>query len=493
MENVKAIEHGSVRLWRLFHNKLTQLGVDPKTIDWLVKWGEGFAKSMKGPLASRSASDVLNYLEKLAGNENIKDWQLKQAVQALQHLYQDHFGTDWARKWQWDKAAAHVLALQTQQGGGAADRDQLAPAEFPVKPVSPPPRKNVPTSNFLDRCDNPADKAESAELLAKLRLEIRKRHYSLRTEQAYEGWVLRFLSFCRAISVAAPAEAEVKAYLDYLVEKRQVSASTQAQALNAIVFLFKTALDHPLGDIGAFTRSRRPRKLPDVLSVAEIERLLGEMSGSTALMAGLLYGSGLRLMECLRLRVKDIDFEYGEIKVWGKGGKHRGTVLPERYEEDLRQHLRLVKELHQEDLAAGFGQVYIPPALARKYPKAAGQWPWQYVFPSQKRSVDPRSNRVLRHHIHETSLQKAVTAAARKIGLAKQVGCHTLRHSFATHLLENGADIRTVQELLGHENVATTMIYTHVMKRPGVSVRSPADRNLQASHPGRGKVKPPAK
>jgi integron integrase len=493
METVKVNENGTARMWQLFHNKLTQLGVDPKSIGWLVKWGEGFAKSMKGPLASRSASDVLCYLEKLARNNNIKDWQLKQAVQALQHLYQDYLDTDWARKWQWDKAVTHVLALQARRGEINANQNQLAPNKVTVIPECQLPLEDAPATTFLDQCNNPAAKAESAELLAKLRLEIRKRHYSLRTEQAYEGWTLRFLSFCRAISVAVPAEAEVKAYLDYLVEKRQVSASTQSQALNALAFLFKTTMDTPLGDIGAFTRSRRPRKLPEVLSVAEIEPLLAEMKGSTALMAGLLYGSGLRLMECLRLRIKDIDFEYGEIKVWGKGGKHRATVLPERYEKDLRQHLRLVKELHESDLAAGFGQVHMDPALSRKYPKAAGQWPWQYVFPSLKRSVDPRSNLVLRHHIHESSLQKAVKAAARKIGLTKQVGCHTLRHSFATHLLENGADIRTVQELLGHANVATTMIYTHVMKRPGVSVLSPADRNLQDSSEGHRKSKPPVK
>ncbi|NTV14463.1 MAG: integron integrase [Desulfobulbaceae bacterium] len=430
---------------------------------------------MKGPLASRSAADVLRYLEKTAQAPNIKDWQIKQAVQALQHLYQDQLDADWARKWQWDKAEAHALALLKKPGNATKPPTTSGKPAPPTSRPSPSQLEISPTQGFHDQACEPALKNEYAALLGKLRTEIRNRHYSLRTEQAYEGWALRFLAFCRATSVPEPREAAVKAFLDYLVESRQVSASTQAQALNAVVFLFKVALTQPLGDIGAFTRSRRPKKLPEVLSVAEIEQLLGAMEGTAALMAGLLYGSGLRLMECIRLRVKDIDFEYRQIKVWGKGQKHRPTVLPRRYEAPLREHLQRVKALHQQDLTAGHGQVYMEPALARKYPKAAGQWQWQYVFPARQLSVDPRSGQVHRHHVHETSLQKAVPAAARKVGLTKQVGCHTLRHSFATHLLENGADIRTVQELLGHENVATTMIYTHVMNRPGVNVKSPAD------------------
>lgn len=477
MDTVKVKENGSVRLWLLFHAKLINLGIDPKQADWLVKWAEGFAKSMKGPLASRSAADVLRYLEKTARAPNIKDWQIKQAVQALQHLYQDQLDADWARKWQWDKAEAHALAILKKPGAARPPTASTKPSP-PTSHPQPTRLEISPTQGFHDQAGDPALKSDHAVLLGKLRTEIRNRHYSLRTEQAYEGWALRFLAFCRATSAPEPREAEVKAFLDYLVESRQVSASTQAQALNAVVFLFKAAMTQPLGEIGAFTRSRRPKKLPEVLSASEIEQLLAAMSGTAELMAGLLYGSGLRLMECIRLRVKDIDFEYRQIKVWGKGQKHRPTVLPRRYEEALRQHLTRVKALHQQDLAAGHGQVYMEPALARKYPKAAGQWQWQYVFPARQLSVDPRSGQVHRHHVHETSLQKAVPAAARKVGLTKQVGCHTLRHSFATHLLENGADIRTVQELLGHENVVTTMIYTHVMNRPGVCVQSPADRIL---------------
>jgi integron integrase len=504
MEPVKGKETGAVRLWELFHEKLVSLGIDPKQASWFVKWAEGFAKSMKGPLASRTSADVLRYLEKLAKGSNVKEWQVKQAVQALQHLYQDQLDTAWARKWQWDKAESHALALLKQTGSapnppGLDNGLQLHPPptppikggepvkypaentrpDSPIGPAQPSWLDLPPNENFLDRVNDPRLKDESTALLGKLRTEIRKHHYSIRTEQAYLAWTLRFLSFCRANGSTEPREPEVKAFLEYLVESRQVSASTQSQALNAMAFLFNNAWERPLGDLGAFTRSRRPKKLPEVLSVSEIEQMLGAMDGTAALMAGLLYGSGLRLMECIRLRVKDIDFDYRQIKVWGKGQKHRPTVLPRRYEEPLREHLKRVQALHRQDLAAGHGQVHMEPALARKYPKAAGQWQWQYVFPARQLSVDPRSGRIHRHHVHETSLQKAVPAAARKIGLTKQVGCHTLRHSFATHLLENGADIRTVQELLGHENVTTTMIYTHVMNRPGVNIQSPADRIMR--------------
>lgn len=477
METVKGKETGAVRLWQLFQEKLIGLGIDPKQAAWFVKWAEGFAKSMKGPLASRTSADVLRYLEKLAKSPNLKEWQVKQAVQALQHLYQDQLDAAWARKWQWDKAESHALALFRQKADVPPAKSRLPKSPVQDTPNPPAPDDFRTDDNVFDRI--PSDlKGEHADLLAKLKLEIRKRHYSIRTEETYLAWTLRFLSYCRAKGAAEPREPEVKAFLEYLVENRQVSASTQSQALNAMAFLFNNAWERPLGDIGAFTRSRRPKKLPEVLSFPEIERLLAEMSGTSALMAGLMYGSGLRLMECIRLRVKDIDFEYHQIKVWGKGQKHRPTMLPEHFEEDLRHHLARVKELHEQDLKDGHGEVYMEPALARKYPKAARQWPWQYVFPARQLSVDPRSGRIHRHHAHETSLQKAVPAAARKVGITKQVGCHTLRHSCATHLLENGVDIRTVQELLGHANVATTMIYTHVMNRPGVNVKSPADRLL---------------
>jgi integron integrase len=479
MHNVKDKRSSTGEFWRQFHDKLIRLGVESGEAGWLAKWAEEFAKSMKGPLKSRSAADVLRYLEKIAKRPNLKEWQIKQAVQALKHLYLEQLEAAWAGKWQWDKAEAHALALFKRQEDHPANLVPPEPVSPSVSQKQDPPPEPPSSNDFIDCLNGPSHKCESSEMIGRLRSEIRQRHYSLRTEQTYEAWARRFLEFCRKTGFTEPRESEVKAYLDYLVESRQVSASTQSQALNALVFYFKNALKQPLGEIGSFTRSRRPKKLPEVLSVPEVEKLLGEMTGTTGLMAGLLYGCGLRLTECISLRVKDIDFEYRQIKVWGKGNKHRPTVLPRSYEDSLRQHLERVKELHLQDLVKGYGEVHMEPALARKYPKAAGQWLWQYVFPSTTLSVDPRSGVIRRHHIHETALQKAVASAARKIGLAKQVGCHTLRHSFATHLLENGADIRTVQELLGHANVATTMIYTHVMNRPGVNVQSPADRILR--------------
>ncbi|MDH4233421.1 MAG: integron integrase, partial [Nitrospirota bacterium] len=269
----------------------------------------------------------------------------------------------------------------------------------------------------------------------------------------------------------------VQEYLEYLAVVRKISASTQNQALNALVFLFKNILGEPLSEMGVFTKAKRPQHLPVVLSVAETERLLEQLSDVKGLMAGLLYGSGLRLMECLRLRVLDLDFDHSQIMVRdGKGQKDRVTILPRRYEKQLKEHLKSVKKQHDKDLAEGGGCVYLWPALERKYPKASKEWIWQYVFPSEQLSADPRSKKVRRHHLHESLLQKAVKDAARKAGMTKRVSCHVLRHSFATHLLESGYDIRTVQELLGHSDVSTTMIYTHVLNRPGLAVKSPADK-----------------
>jgi integron integrase len=268
----------------------------------------------------------------------------------------------------------------------------------------------------------------------------------------------------------------VKTYLDYLAVEREVTASTQNQALNALVFFYGEVLQKPIGEIEEFARAKRPRRLPEVMTRDEVQRLLSKMSGITGLMAGLMYGSGIRLMECVRLRVKDIDFAQHQIMVRdGKGQKDRVTMLPERFAASLQEHLARVKVTYEQDLAQGTADVYIWPALARKYPNMGKEWIWQYAFPAKTLSVDPRSGKVRRHHINETLVQKAVKQAAAQAAINKRVSCHTLRHSFATHLLEAGYDIRTVQELLGHANVITTMIYTHVLNRPGLSVKSPAD------------------
>jgi integron integrase len=268
----------------------------------------------------------------------------------------------------------------------------------------------------------------------------------------------------------------VKNYLDYLAVERDVAANTQNQALNALVFFYGQVLGKPVGEMEEFARAKRPRRLPEVMTRDEVQRLLSKMSGITGLMAGVMYGSGLRLMECVRLRVKDIDFAQHQIIVRdGKGQKDRVTMLPERFAPPLQEHLARVKGIYEQDLAQGMAGVYIWPALERKYPNAGKEWIWQYVFPAKGLSVDPRSGKVRRHHINENLVQKAVKEAATQAAINKKISCHTLRHSFATHLLEARYDIRTVQELLGHANAVTTMIYTHVLNRPGLSVKSPAD------------------
>ena len=315
-----------------------------------------------------------------------------------------------------------------------------------------------------------------SNLLDEVRNVIRFKHYSIRTEESYVQWIKRFCIFNEKRHPKYMAEDEVRNFLNYLAIEKKVAASTQNQALNAILFLYKEVLKIKLAWIDGISRAKRPQKLPVVLTKEEAKVILLQLEGRNWIMASLLYGSGLRLMECLRLRVKDLDFGYNQIVVRnGKGAKDRVTMLPIILKEPLKKHLSKVKIMHDKDLMEGFGQVYLPYALARKYVNADREWGWQYVFPALKRSKDPRSEIVRRHHLMETVLQKAVKSAVRRSGIAKAVSCHTFRHSFATHLLEGGYDIRTVQELLGHKDVKTTMIYTHVLNKGGKGVCSPLD------------------
>jgi integron integrase len=323
------------------------------------------------------------------------------------------------------------------------------------------------SASFLDSV-----REKHAPLLERLISEIRRRNYSIRTEQAYETWVCRFIAFSGHRDPRELGEKQIVAFLEYLAVRGNVAASTQGQALNALVFLYKQVLERHLEGLDDFTRAKRPKRLPVVLNRGEISRLLGYLDGTQYLMAALLYGTGMRLMECVRLRVQDLDFEYKQIVIRnGKGQKDRVVPLPKRLESALRDQLAYTKSLHQKDLEMGYGEVYLQNALARKWPNAPKEWIWQYVFPSGRLSVDPRNGKTRRHHIHESSLQKGVKAAAQTAGVTKKVNCH----SFATHLLESGHDIRTVQELLGHADVSTTMIYTHVLNRGGQGVLSPLD------------------
>jgi integron integrase len=313
------------------------------------------------------------------------------------------------------------------------------------------------------------------KLLDQMRDQLRLKHYSYRTEEAYLDWAKRYILFHGKRHPADLGAPEIQAFLIHLVTQRQVSASTQNQALSAILFLYREVLHKDIEPV-LLSTAKRPERLPTVLTRDEVLHLIAHLSGTYQLMARILYGSGLRLMECARLRVKDIDFEFQTITVRdGKGEKDRVTPLPQSIIPDLKRQIERVRLVHEEDLLAGTGEVYLPDALAIKYPNAARDFIWQYLFPASKRSVDPLSQRVRRHHLDPSALQRAVRDAAQKARIPKRVSCHTLRHSFATHLLQNGYDIRTVQELLGHKDVRTTMIYTHVLQRGGLAVRSPLD------------------
>ncbi|MDA8327744.1 MAG: integron integrase [Betaproteobacteria bacterium] len=322
----------------------------------------------------------------------------------------------------------------------------------------------------------PTPSIQPPRLLDQVVARVRVLHYSIRTERAYLDWIKRFILFHGKRHPKEMGASEVEAFLTHLAVVRQVSASTQNQAKSALLFLYKQVLGVELPWLDDVTQAQAPKRLPVVLTQHEVQLVLSRMDGTMWLIASLLYGSGLRIMEALRLRVKDVDFARREIVVReGKGFKDRMTMLPDALIQPLKSHLLKVQALHHDDLAAGFGAVFMPAALDKKYPNAGKEWGWQYVFPSVKLSIDPSANVTRRHHADEKTVQRAVKKAVKLAGLVKLATPHTFRHSFATHLLEGGYDIRTVQELLGHSDVSTTMIYTHVLNKGGRGVRSPLD------------------
>ncbi len=332
---------------------------------------------------------------------------------------------------------------------------------------------------FSDSGSMPANRRarNPPKLLDQVSARMRRLGMAIRSEQAYTGWVRRFILANGMRHPKDLGQSEVEAFLTGLAVNGKVAASTQNQALAALLFLYREVLGIELPWMDDIRRAKRPQRLPVVLDRTETIALLDQLDGVTGLMANLLYGSGLRLMECVRLRVKDVDFARHEITVrQGKGAKDRRTMLPSSVVDALQVQLEHARRVHNRDLAAGFGAVWLPDALARKYPNAARTWAWQYVFPASERSVDPRGGMERRHHLDEGVLQRAVKIAVHRAGIAKPATCHTLRHSFATHLLEAGHDIRTIQELLGHKDVSTTQIYTHVLNRGGKGVLSPLDR-----------------
>ena len=325
--------------------------------------------------------------------------------------------------------------------------------------------------------ENPTPAAQAPRLLDQLRRALRAKHYSERTEKAYVLWVRRFVRHNGMRHPSDLGPREVNAFLSHLATERGVASSTQNQALSALLFLYRHVLGTELGHLGPLVRARTPERLPVVLTRQEVRSVLAQMTGDTWLMASLLYGSGLRLMECLGLRVQDLDFETRTIHVRdGKGAKDRTTMIPAALTSTLNIHLESVQALHTKDLTEGFGRVELPHALDRKYPNAPSEWRWQWVFPQRSRWRDPRTGRQGRHHCDPSILQRAVREAVRRSGVTKRASCHTFRHCFATHLLEDGQDIRTVQELLGHKDLKTTMIYTHVLNLGPAGVRSPLDR-----------------
>ena len=318
--------------------------------------------------------------------------------------------------------------------------------------------------------------APPPKLLDRLREACRVRHYALTTEDTYHDWCRRFILFHNKRHPNEMGAAEINAFLTHLAVAGQVAASLQNQAFCAILFLYREVLQVDPGRIEGVIRARRSKRLPVVLTKPEVQIVLREFDGTYSLMAQLLYGSGLRLLECLRLRVKDLDFTRNEVTVrQGKGNKDRVTMLPESLKPKLLEHLERVRRLHGKDLAQGYGAVYLPEALSRKFPGAATEWKWQFVFPSSTRSADPRTGIVSRYHTHEGSVSRAITVAVRASGIGKRATSHSFRHSFATHLLEVGYDIRTIQKLLGHSDVSTTMIYVHVLSKGGLGVKSPLD------------------
>ncbi|MFZ0726036.1 MAG: integron integrase [Desulfobacterales bacterium] len=319
---------------------------------------------------------------------------------------------------------------------------------------------------------------QKLKLMEQARQVLRYHHYAYRTEQTYCDWIIRFIKFHGAqIHPSQMGKAHIEAFLSHLATEKKVSASTQRQALNAIIFLYRRVLNQPLEEQIEPVKAKRHVRPPAVMTQAEVQRVMAGMAGTHLLMAKILYGCGLRLMECVRLRVQDVDFDRNVLYVrQAKGGKDRTTLFPHSIQPELRLHLEKVGHLHEEDLKGGYGEVFLPMALSRKYPSASREFRWQYVFPSKRLSHDPRSDAIRRHHVLESGLQKAVKSAVDKAGIVKRVSCHTFRHSFATHLLENGVNIRVVQELMGHADVKTTEIYTHVMEKDISVVSSPLDR-----------------
>lgn len=475
--------NGQRGVWDRFVALASSRKLTQNQIQWHLRRAEQFLRAVSGkPPSELGPDDVSGHLRSLFESGRLAGWQLRQVVDAIAMLVEaagatrrfDDFGwADWRTKAREFERAEQIKCHSEASPRQPSPRSaRSANAPRPGRGRSSRLRPHAGTIGS----DASTIRAAHREVFERLVSRIRQRGYSIRTEEAYGAWVSRFIGFCDGRALEKLSGADVVRFLDHLAAVRRVATSTQRQALSAIVFLYTHVLGRPLGDLEGYARAKRPRRLPVVLTREEVAKLLRALDGTHGLMARLLYGTGMRLMECVRLRVKDVDFEYQQIVIRNaKGAKDRVVPLPAVLSRPLAAQTEHVRALHAEDLDAGLGAVYLPDSLARTASSAHREWIWQFVFPSDRLSIDPHSQHVCRRHVHETSLQKHIRRAGVEAGLTKRVNTHALRHSFATHLLESGYDIRTVQELLGHADVSTTMVYTHVLNRGGPAVRSPMD------------------
>lgn len=446
---------------QLFLQRLVEIPVKQTARDYYVRWAESWTKAR----GNRSPEATRNYFDALSRSTSIADWQMRQAIDAVRILAVDVLALPWALAFDWQ-------GLEDQARGHEAGHRAFGRESVPVRPSAPelPPAPVEPLPPLEGEIEHLADAMRRAIRLAGL---------AYATEQTYVGWVVRFVRFCLLSLKRTPRHAgppAIGAYLDHLALERNISPATQSQALNALAFLTKKVFGITDFELDQFIPARGRRRPPTVMTRDEARSVIAQLQDPWKLAAELMYGSGLRLAECLALRVKDLDFGQGTIAIHdGKGGKHRVVPLPRSLEPRLGAHLDRIQEKHLQDLPLGAGDVHMPESLLRKWPNATRELAWQYLFASATLCPHPRTGRVARHHLHETSMQRQFKDAVRRAGLTKRVTCHTMRHCFATHLLESGMDIRTVQSLMGHGSVETTMIYLHVMKRPGAGGQSPLD------------------
>lgn len=445
--------------WNNYLTTLSEAGVKPALLTWYVRHCETFIRrNRETRLKQHTAESVTSYLSELINSPETKAWQKKQAIDALQYLFKCiraplHLEIDW------DYWKSSCMDLEP-------DHDLNYRKSHPV----------VYTDDDLSSATHKTDKTAIASEINCLRIAIRRKNYSIRTEKAYIDWFQRFLKFNAHKDITEIDSQDVVAFLEYLAIRRGVSAKTQSLALNALSYYFKNVREKEIGDISHFVRAKPRQKLPIVLTRSEVSNVLEQLKGVQWLVVSLLYGAGLRIMEAVRLRVQDIDFGFNQIVVReGKGNKERVVPLPARLIQPLKDHLLKVRRQHEDDLSQGNGSVFMPHTLEKKYGKSCQLWVWQYAFPSYKLSVDPRTGSIRRHHINESSIQKQVRNVSRTLTINKRVTCHSFRHSYATHLLERGMDIRTIQVLLGHADVSTTMIYTHLANFSNGKTSSPLD------------------